>query len=46
MGMPLYRLYNPNAIAGAHHYTVSSSERDNLKTVGWSDEGIAWFGMK
>jgi hypothetical protein len=39
-------LYNPNAIAGAHHYTVSAVERDSLKKVGWKDEGIGWYGLK
>ena len=44
-GVPVYRLYNPNATgAGAHHYTTSAAERDKLKTVGWRDEGIGWFG--
>lgn len=42
--VPLYRLYNPNAVAGAHHYTTSAPERESLKSVGWHDEGIAWFG--
>ena len=44
-GVPVYRLYNPNAKgAGAHHYTTSAAERYNLKKVGWKDEGIGWFG--
>lgn len=45
-GMPLYRLYNPNALAGSHHYTTSAGERDMLKGVGWQDEGIGWYGCK
>lgn len=43
--VPLYRLYNPNAIAGSHHYTTNAGERDNLVSVGWQDEGIGWYGM-
>ena len=47
-GTPLYRLYNPNATgqyeAGGHHYTSSVAERDNLKSLGWRDEGIGWYG--
>ena len=40
------RVYNPNALlAGAHHYTLDAAERDILVEVGWSDEGIAWYGM-
>lgn len=40
------RVYNPNALeAGAHHYTADADERDRLVEVGWSDEGIAWYGM-
>ncbi len=46
-GKPLYRLYNPfaydNKEAGAHHYTMSSTERDNLVPEGWIDEGIGWY---
>nr|WP_200849505.1 hypothetical protein [Enterococcus sp. CSURQ0835] len=41
-GIPVYRLYNPNAKTGAHHYTLSAGERDALKKVGWRDEGIGW----
>ena len=46
LGVALHRLYNPNAVAGSHHYTISASEKDNLVTVGWKYEGIAWYGMK
>lgn len=41
----MYRLYNPNAQSGAHHYTMSEEERDNLVSVGWKYEGIGWFGL-
>ena len=48
-GSPLFRLYNPNAYpsgrSGAHHYTMSDEERDNLIDAGWSYEGLAWYGM-
>ena len=45
-GLPLYRLYNPNADAGSHHYTASLEEKDNLVRIGWRYEGIAWYGLK
>ena len=31
----VYRLYNPNAKGGDHHYTVSTSEKDTLVKAGW-----------
>ena len=37
---PMYRLYNPNS--GEHFYTGSVKEKDNLVSVGWNYEGIAW----
>ena len=37
---PMYRLYNPNS--GEHFYTGSTQEKDNLVSVGWNYEGIAW----
>ena len=40
----LYRLYNPNAIAGAHHYTIDKGEADVLVNAGWQAEGIGWYG--
>ena len=40
---PFYRLYNPNAITGAHHYTMSESERDSLIVAGWKDEGTGFW---
>ncbi|MFV0529668.1 MAG: glucosaminidase domain-containing protein [Lachnospiraceae bacterium] len=49
-GVPLYRLYNKNATgqyeAGAHHYTVTTTERDTLIGLGWKSEGIGWYGVK
>ena len=41
--MPLYRLYNPNAVVGAHHYTTDRAERDTLVELGWTYEGIGWY---
>ncbi|WP_159721330.1 FIVAR domain-containing protein [Enterococcus sp. CSURQ0835] len=37
----LYRMYNPNS--GEHFYTESAAEKDGLASVGWHEEGIAWF---
>ena len=37
---PMYRLYNPNS--GEHFYTGSVEERDNLESLGWQYEGVAW----
>ena len=42
---PLYREYNPNAVAGAHNYTTSEGENDWLVSLGWRYEGIAWYGV-
>ena len=39
---PVYRLYNPNAVSGAHHYTTDAEERDALVKAGWKDEGTGW----
>ena len=40
------RVYNSNALeAGAHHYIADADERDWLISLGWSAEGIAWYGM-
>ncbi len=38
---PMYRLYNPNS--GEHFYTKDLNERNQLVTVGWDYEGIAWW---
>lgn len=35
---PLYRLFNPNALFGAHHYTDDSNEREALTSQGWKEE--------
>ncbi|MDO4621790.1 MAG: hypothetical protein Q4B22_02450 [Eubacteriales bacterium] len=40
----LYRVYNPNS--GEHFYTASKKERDHLASIGWSYEGIGWFGQQ
>ena len=37
---PMYRLYNPNS--GEHFYTASEVEKNNLKRLGWSYEGVGW----
>lgn len=45
-GIPVYRMYNPNATGvGSHHYTSSQEERDSLRSFGWNYEGIAWYGL-
>ena len=48
-GVPLYRQYNPNAygmgMTGAHNYTADIAENDNLVSIGWKAEGIAWYGV-
>lgn len=41
---PLYRLYNPYAVTGTHHYTTSALERDALVEQGWEYEKVAWYG--
>lgn len=41
-GVPVYRLYNPNAKVGSHHFTMSSYERNYLIKAGWKNEGIAF----
>ena len=40
---PVYRLYNPNALAGSHHYTSNYGEYQTLQGIGWKDEGICWY---
>ena len=39
-GVTMYRLYNPNS--GEHFYTSTVAEKDNLVSVGWTDEDDAW----
>lgn len=41
----MYRLYNPNARSGSHNYTTNGSERDWLVSLGWRDEGLAWYAL-
>lgn len=41
----MYRLYNPNARAGSHHYTLSEAEKVHLTHVGWRYEGISWYAI-
>ncbi|MBV7390498.1 C40 family peptidase [Enterococcus sp. ALS3] len=42
--VPVYRVYNPNAIGSqdSHVYTTNSGEKNNLVSLGWKDEGTAW----
>lgn len=42
--LALYREYNPNTVSGAHNYTTSLEENNNLLNAGWNFEGIAWYG--
>ena len=37
---PMWRLYNPNS--GEHFYTASTTERDVLVGLGWTNEGVGW----
>lgn len=43
--VPLYRQYNPNAIAGSHNFTTSKDENASLVAAGWREEGIGWYGI-
>lgn len=40
----MHRLYNPNS--GEHFYTANTRERDNLVSLGWQAEGVAWNAPK
>ena len=40
---PVYRVYNPNAKAGAHHFTKSQDEVKKLVKAGWQDEAVAFY---
>lgn len=42
--VPLYRQYNPNAVAGSHNFTTNKGEDENLAAQGWKQEGIGWYG--
>jgi hypothetical protein len=44
-GVPVYRVYNPNAFANNHHYTTNYAEAQYLISIGWKDEGIGWYGQ-
>ncbi|MDE5757475.1 MAG: leucine-rich repeat domain-containing protein, partial [Allobaculum sp.] len=37
----MYRLYNPNS--GEHFYTRNSNEKNQLSSIGWKYEGVAWY---
>ena len=37
----IHRLYNPNS--GEHFYTADDAEAENLRSLGWNDEGIGWI---
>lgn len=41
--IPVYREYNPNAVAGSHNYTMNFNEHKYLSNIGWNNEGIAWY---
>lgn len=49
----LYREFNPNVVptarfnnSGSHNYTLSKAEHVHLCSIGWRDEGTAWYGYK
>lgn len=42
-GTAVYRLYNANN--GEHLYTTSHEEYNNLKSIGWTGEGIAFYSV-
>ncbi len=39
----VYRLYNSNS--GEHFYTAKYAEKAHLISLGWQDEGYAWYGL-
>jgi hypothetical protein len=43
---PLYRQYNPNAIANNHNYTGNIYERTVLVSLGWKDEGVKLYATE
>ena len=45
-GVPVYRVYNPNAKVGTHHWTADAKERDHLVSLGWKDEGISYYQVR
>nr|MCR4951661.1 hypothetical protein [Solobacterium sp.] len=45
--VPLYREYNSNMTKCNHNYTTNKAEHTALtQKLGWTDEGIGWYGMK
>jgi hypothetical protein len=38
---PVYREYNPHD--GNHNWTLNPSEHKTLVSLGWNDEGVAWY---
>ncbi|MCR5448763.1 MAG: hypothetical protein K6F23_05140, partial [Solobacterium sp.] len=43
--VPVYREYNPNAVARNHNYTANKGEHNYLTSIGWRDEGIGWYAI-
>ncbi len=41
--LKMHRLYNPNSYE--HFYTGDDAEAANLVSLGWNDEGVAWYGV-
>ena len=41
--VPIFRVYNPNAVTGTHHFTANYVEVEHLVSVGWNYEGVAWY---
>lgn len=39
--VPMYRLYNQ--WSGEHLFTASKEEYNNLASIGWTQEGVAWL---
>lgn len=37
----MHRLYNPNS--GEHFYTGNPNEKNQLSSLGWKYEGVAWY---
>jgi hypothetical protein len=44
--VPMYRPYNPNAIAGNRNYTTDQEKNDHKVSLGWNYEGIGWYRVK
>lgn len=40
-GLLMYRMYNKNS--GEHFYTADRQERNGLRVLGWTYEGIGWI---